>query len=277
MTKIKVPFRLDIAGSFTDLSVYRAKGGAHVTLPLDYYIQISQGSGCLQSDFINEINSAVSRLLNVAKLDLCITCDLHHGAGLGASSATIVGIIKFYLKHYSRDFPPDMVARIAIALIEANKSAGGRQDEYSAAFGLPLYLEYDQEVLDWHIVELPNDFRTEIEQWGLIYRERNISCQDMLKHEIAMNYPTEKIVKLTTEIYRAIENDAFERFWSLYRHHWHLVEELNPLKINDDIRELRCQFPKTFIRPCGAGAGGYILIHDKVPLAEEIIKVKLKI
>lgn len=270
---MNIPLRLDIAGSFTDLPVYREKGGAHVTFPLDYHIRIiksSQGS----SDYINEINCAVSEKLNVTKMGLDFLCDLQHGAGLGVSSATIVAIIKFYIEHYAINLSPNAVAATTVAITEATGVVCGRQDEYSAAFGMPLYLQYWGNHLTSRVIKISKDFRSEIEKWCLVYRTRSMSCQDMLKHEIKMNYSTKEIVKLTSEIYNAIGNDDFERFLTAYLEHWNLVEKLNIYKINNDIRELRKQFPNTFIRPCGAGAGGYILIHDDVCI-DESIKVKL--
>lgn len=265
--EVKVPLRLDIAGSYTDLPQYRS-GGAHVILPLDYYVRASEGIA--SDDFVNGMSGRVARELGVCKLNVQCTCDLVHGSGLGASSATTVALVRFYSKVYQLEMNDVLIVQTAIRIIEQS-AVVGRQDEYCAVFGKPLYLQYKGATVMVHELELPSAIKEEVEKWSLIYVPRTITGQAMLLYEVNKKYDSREIVRLTGEICYAIEGNDFPQFWSLYQEHWKIVEEQNPLKINEDIRQLRAQFPDLYIRPCGAGGGGYVLIHGNCVLDNSVV------
>lgn len=264
--EVKVPLRLDIAGSYTDLPQYR-KDGAHVVLPLDYYVRAS--GGMTHDVFVNKMSDRVARELGVRKLDVQCVCELVHGSGLGASSATTVALIRFYSEFYHLEIH-DTLVQIAIRII-ARMGVVGRQDEYCATFGKPLYLQYKGAAVTVHELELPPAIKEEVEKWHLVYVPRTVTGQAMLRYEVDQKFDSREIVRLTGEICYAIEGNDFPQFWSLYLDHWKIVEEQNPLKINEDILQLRTQFPDLYIRPCGAGGGGYVLIHGNCPLNDRIV------
>jgi len=349
---IKVPLRLDIAGSYTDLPGYREKGGTHINAPLDYGVRIvstptteavlwstptRQDRGGLRSrrdgeatkgaplnavvhkddgwvrcvrsttpstadifslsppiasqtpqsppkegqdEFIEKMNFQVAQILNVPRVELMSTCDIEHGSGLGASSATVVGIVQYYSEVYHLQLKPEELALFACKAIEQTGICG-RQDEFSAAFGCPVYLRYNkncvshEEITIVDTFELPPEFRRNMETWKLLYRPRTISCQEMLDHEMKANFNIEPIVQGTILMYNAIVNADWSNFYQAYKAHWLFVEGQNPSKINADIREIRRRYEGIYIRPCGAGAGGYLLIHGDVQ-GENIIDLKLK-
>ena len=291
---MKTPLRLDIAGSYTDLPGYREKGGRHINLPLDYYIHVQTGNN--ENAFVNQMNIHVSEILKVSIQPLTAVCDLEHGSGLGASSATVVGIVKYYSEKYNLSLSPYEIALSACKAIGWEGGIVGRQDEYSAAFACPLYLLYlryykntlkrpvvralsaDATVVDTTVVkpfELPTEFRQNIAKWKLLYIPRTIPCQEMLDYEMNANFNIEPIVQHTVLMYNAVVNADWSNFYQAYKAHWLFVEGQNPSKINADIREIRRRYEGIYIRPCGAGAGGYLLIHGDVQ-GENIIDLKLK-
>ena len=280
---IKVPLRLDIAGSYTDLPGYREKGGTHINVPLDYGVRIFHRDGDvkeLKDEFIDNMNFQVAQILNVPRVELTSTCDIEHGSGLGASSATVVGIVQYYSEVYHLQLKPEELALFACKAIEQTGICG-RQDEFSAAFGCPVYLRYNkncvshEEITIVDTFELPPEFRRNMETWKLLYRPRTISCQEMLDHEMKANFNIEPIVQHTVLMYNAVVNADWDNFYQAYKAHWLFVEGQNPSKINADIREIRRRYEGIYIRPCGAGAGGYLLIHGDVQ-GENIIDLKLK-
>lgn len=278
--KINVPLRLDIAGSYTDLPGYREKGGMHIATPLDYYVRFySHPLNTLAFQpidgnfFVREMNYRVAWWFRNNYPQTLIThCDLQHGAGLGGSSAAVVGLVKWYTQYSGRSMTPHQVAECACQVIEQT-SICGRQDEFCSAFASPLYLYYNNQT-QVQAFEWPEEFRRNIEGWNLLYIPRTTSCQDMLEYEMNANLDMEPIVYFTKLMYKAIQKADWNNFWKWYVAHWKFVEEQNPRKINDEIRELRKKYNGIYIRPCGAGAGGYLLVHGEIT-GENIYKIKL--
>lgn len=279
--KIKVPLRLDIAGSYSDLPGYREKGGMHIATPLDYAVQLSLHP-CIThllhpfdgNFFVSEMNSRVAWWFrNNYPQPVIAYYDLQHGAGLGGSSATVVGLVKWYAQFSGRLMTPHQVAECACQVTEQT-SICGRQDEFCSAFASPLYLYYNNQETQVMTFEWPEEFRRNIEGWNLLYIPRTISCQEMLEYEMNANLDMEPIVYFTKLMYKAIQKADWDEFWKWYVAHWKFVEEQNPRKINDEIRELRKKYNGIYIRPCGAGAGGYLLIHGNIE-GENTIQVKL--
>lgn len=273
---IKIPLRLDIAGAWTDLPSYR-HNGAHLILPLDYYvcIQAQAGEALDENGYVGDMNARIAAKLNVPIVNLCAHCELEHGAGLGSSSSTVVGMIEYYNQLHQLDLDTANIAIMATEVI-AEKHISGRQDEYSAAYKKPLYLRYHGD--DMTIVDEVNwspKFIKQIESWTLFYFPRSMSGQEILNYEINLQSDMSGIVNLTEYMSKAIQNNDFDAFWRRYRIHWQVIEERNPYKINDAVRLLRRQNAGTFIRACGAGAGGYTLIHGNIGL-DSAIPVRIK-
>lgn len=278
---IKTPLRLDIAGSYTDLPGYREKGGMHIATPLDYAVRLYShpvDTPFLQpidsNFFVREMNHRVSWWFRNAYPHTVIAhCDLQHGAGLGGSSATVVSLVKSYLQFNRGEMSPHQIAECACQCIEQTGICGC-QDEFCAAFARPVYLSYHNNETEVQTFEWPEEFRRNIEGWNLLYIPRTTSCQDMLEYEMKANLDMEPIVYFTKLIYKAIQKADWDEFWKWYMAHWKFVEEQNSRKINDEIRELRKQYAGVYIRPCGAGAGGYLLVHGEIT-GENISKIEL--
>ena len=289
---IKVPLRLDIAGGYTDLPGYREKGGMHIATPLDYAVTIYAYANTKYhlppvDDFVEEMNHRVAWLLGNHPQKLNSYCSLEQGAGLGGSSATVVGLVQWYARTRTEIMSPLKIAQFACQVVEQT-SICGRQDEFCSAFASPLYLYYNNQETQVQTFEWPEEFRRNIEGWNLLYIPRTTSCQDMLDYEMKANLEIEPISYFTKLMYKAILDADWDEFWKWYIAHWKFVEEQNPRKINDAIRELREQYPGIYIRPCGAGAGGYLLVHGEMPRkrcherearseieSEKAIKIKL--
>ena len=266
---IKVPLRLDIAGSYSDLPGYREKGGMHIAAPLDYAVRLyATSTRCSRhhllpvDNFFDEMNHRVAWLLGNHPMNLSSRCSLEHGAGLGGSSAVVVGLVQWYAQAKMGIILPLKIAQLACQVIEQT-SICGRQDEFCAAYARPVYLYYHNNETEVQTFEWPEEFRRNIEGWNLLYIPRTTSCQEMLEYEMNANLDIEPIIYFTRLMYKAILDADWNEFWKWYVAHWKFVEEQNPRKINNALRELRKQYAGVYIRPCGAGAGGYLLVHGE--------------
>jgi galactokinase/mevalonate kinase-like predicted kinase len=302
MMKVKIPLRLDIAGSFTDLPSYIGDGG-HITLPLDYYVTIEEDleddesrlvmEYTSPSPFVEEINKLVVEHFNtrlhvgrqgVEMIPLTAKSDIKYGGGLGGSSSTMVGIIRYYNQKYNWGFNAREEAGIAINVTQAQRGFCGRQDEYNAALGCPLYLRYHKGQTTVKTLFLSDDFKRKINSWSLYNMPREIDGQTIMEHEVNLKADVGPINRFTKGMYEAIANDDYETFRRTYGFHWQYVEKLNPLKVQSGLKDLRKLIPGVLIRHVGAGGGGYALIHGDVVEhdcgtyrdREGIIPVKLK-
>lgn len=271
---IRIPLRLDIAGSFTDLPGY-LNGGGHIVAPLDYYIHVRVGE-VSDEPVVNGINSLVSHDFGLPEPDdLSIRCDLSHGGGLGTSSSTLVGIIAHYSQTYNQPMSHRDMVKMSIRITESQRGFCGRQDEISAVYGsTPLSIEYNGEFSVTPLI-FPEQFKENIEQWFLYYIPRTVSGQAILDYETKLKADVEPLNTLRKLMLSNIASQNWNAFYINYRKHWLLVEVLSPLKINDAIRRLRSDFG-CFIRPCGAGGGGYVLIHGDASGLEGAVPVKLR-
>lgn len=271
--KIKIPLRLDIAGAWTDLPSYR-HNGAHLTLPLDYYVCIQAGEALDENGYVSDMNARIAAKLNVPSVNLCAHCELEHGAGLGSSSSAVVGMIEYYNYINQLNLSTEEIAITATEVI-AEKHISGRQDEYSAAYKKPLYLQYHGDNMTTvNEMNWPSDFVEQVETWTLVYYPRTLTGQEILNYEINLQTDMAGLVYSVGKMYETIQNGDWADFWRRYDLHWQVIENMNPYKINAAVKLLRRQNAGTFIRACGAGAGGYTLIHGNVGL-DDAIPVKI--
>jgi D-glycero-alpha-D-manno-heptose-7-phosphate kinase len=169
----RAPLRLGLAGGGTDVSPYCDEfGGAILNVTIGHYAYASieaNDSGCVEFsssdqnllvecdavaalpadgklDLLKAVhNHAVKHFNKGEPLSLRLTTrvDVPSGSGLGGSSTLVVAVLKAYsewLNHPMDDYELAQAA-YAIERIDAGL-AGGRQDQYAAAFGGFNFMEF---------------------------------------------------------------------------------------------------------------------------------------
>ena len=171
--RARAPLRLGLAGGGTDLSpfcdqftgaVLSATIGryayAHLTERNDSYVRfIANDLGIedlleARSDLPTDdglplhravYNCMVSRYLDgaVPAITISSTVDAPPGSGLGSSSALVVALVEVFATAFDLPLAPYEVARLAYEIERIDLGlAGGRQDQYAAAFGGINFIEF---------------------------------------------------------------------------------------------------------------------------------------
>lgn len=171
--RARVPLRLDLAGSGTDLSPYcDAHGGAVLNTTIDRYAYafieeaddglvhfLAPDLGVAEhvpADAAASVPGPLPLHAGVARRmasaygggiirPIRITCyvDAPPGSGLGSSSALVVALVTAFAVHYDVPLGPYDAAHLAWD-IERNDLglAGGKQDQYAGTFGGTNYIEF---------------------------------------------------------------------------------------------------------------------------------------
>jgi D-glycero-alpha-D-manno-heptose-7-phosphate kinase len=171
--RARAPLRLGLAGGGTDLSPYcDDHGGAVLNATIDRFAYAhvfpnSNGKVIFRARDVDEeeelkpdADFPVHRGLMLHRavyarmvksycggtpipLTLSTTIDVPVGSGLGASSALVVALIESLRNVLQLPLGPYDVARLAFDIERVDLGlAGGRQDQYSAAFGGLNYIEF---------------------------------------------------------------------------------------------------------------------------------------
>jgi D-glycero-alpha-D-manno-heptose-7-phosphate kinase len=169
----RVPLRLGLAGGGTDLSLYsEVYGGAVLNCTIDRYAytfisprvddKISFRARDLDTDELHDLAPAIAPtgglllhrgVYNRVVRDFCggeplavtvsTTVDAPPGSGLGSSSALVVALVEAFRAYLDLPLGRYDVAKLAHD-IERNDLglAGGKQDQYAAAFGGVNFIEF---------------------------------------------------------------------------------------------------------------------------------------
>jgi D-glycero-alpha-D-manno-heptose-7-phosphate kinase len=171
--RARAPLRLGMAGGGTDLSPYCDRFGgavlnatidrfafAHVTPNADGRLHFRASDVGLEESFepgddlpLNDglvLHKAVYlhmvrtyRLCPCPALTVSTTTDAPAGSGLGSSSALVVALVEAFRAALDLPLSPYDVARLAFQIERLDLGlAGGRQDQYAAAFGGVNFMEF---------------------------------------------------------------------------------------------------------------------------------------
>lgn len=171
--RARAPLRLGLGGGGTDLAMYSDKyGGVVLNATIDRYAYAhvllrNDNQICLKADDLDrEENLPCSMDLDIHEglclhravyrhmmaiyhdgvplpLTITTTIDVPAGSGLGASSALTVALINAFAHAMGLPLGPYEVARLAVEIEREQLAlAGGKQDQYAAAFGGFNFIEF---------------------------------------------------------------------------------------------------------------------------------------
>lgn len=194
ITRSRSPLRLGLAGGGTDLSPYcNLFGGAVLNTTIDRYAfatlalrnddrlvfeahDLDLAHECHVDDDLSSIPMALHRGVyermirdynggRRIAMNLITTVDAPLGSGLGSSSALVVALVDAFRALFELPLGEYDVARLAFDIERVDlRLAGGRQDQYAAAFGGVNFIEFfmDERVIV-NPLRLRRSIRNELE------------------------------------------------------------------------------------------------------------------
>lgn len=171
-TRCRAPLRLGLAGGGTDLSPYSEDyGGAVFNCTIDRYAyafiapredgrvvfqardlkteEVFEGPAGVHRSRLDLHRGVYSRMLRdyhngkALPLTITTTVDAPMGSGLGSSSALVVALVDAFRVLLEAPLGPYDVARLAYEIERVDLNlAGGKQDQYAAAFGGANFIEF---------------------------------------------------------------------------------------------------------------------------------------
>ena len=170
--RARAPLRLGLAGGSTDLSHYSEQyGGAVLNATIDRYAHVSLSvipgdDLIMEAGDLDQTDRVPARKLVIKEglmlhravysriseqflagwspgLKIETMIDAPAGSGLGSSSALVVALVQAFRVAFDLPLGPYDVARLAFDIERKDLGlAGGRQDQYAAAFGGVNFIEF---------------------------------------------------------------------------------------------------------------------------------------
>jgi D-glycero-alpha-D-manno-heptose-7-phosphate kinase len=185
------PVRLDLAGGWTDVPPFSSReGGLVVTAAIRLFaraeiqlggrgfrlisedlqdrLEVSDSSGLVRDGRL-DLQKAGLRMLPVGGCTLITRSDAPPGSGLGSSGALDVALVAALSSARGESRDPVEIAETACHLeaVEAGIS-GGRQDQFAAALGGFLRMEFRDPHAEVERLKLDSDFMTELAERTLL-------------------------------------------------------------------------------------------------------------
>lgn len=323
--RARAPLRLGFAGGGTDLSPFcDLHGGAILNVTIDRFaychLEVASKESGGQAHF-RAADIGVESLFDVADLRqpreidglslhiatynriseqfldgrkppvrMVTTIDAPPGSGLGSSSALCVAMVEAFGKAFDLPLGQYDVARIAFEIERIDLGlAGGRQDQYAAAFGGFNYMEFLQEErVIVNPLRIPESVVRELEASVLICftgvsRSSDIIIRDQIKTVKTTDLlGMESLQRLKTdaaEMKQALLKGELGLFSEILDRSWQNKKNTSASISNSHIEEfyeLARRNGATAGKVSGAGGGGFMMFMvdpaDRIPLANALAK-----
>jgi len=301
----RTPFRISFFGGGTDfLDFYREHGGAVISTTVDQYCYISMHRLSPFFRYRFKANYAKSERVDHPRqfqhplirecllylkvrdgLEISHVSDLPGRTGLGTSSSFTVGLLHALHTYLGQEVTAEDLAREAIHIERVRvRDSGGHQDQYAAAYGGFLRLDFsgDQEVRVTRLTLPLNRFRDLQARLMLFYTGVEQSAETISKEQtkrIGRNHaPLREMLQMVNEAQRVLTGKGSLRpFGDLLHESWKRKRELakgitNRLVDNayDAARSAGAQGGKLL----GAGGRGFLLLFVE-PQAHAAVRRRL--
>jgi len=287
----RTPFRVSFFGGGTDFPEFYLKhGGTTLLTTINHYCYISlhriskffqfrfrasyaktelvQTPSEFQHPLIRESLLALDVQNNV---EISHVSDLPGRTGLGSSSSFTVGLLHALHALQGDRVTPEDLAREAIHVErERINDAGGHQDQYAAAYGGLIRLEFRTDGrVDVHRIPITHKREDDFEQHLLMfYMGTESSAEEILSNQ---RKRTEKNLSALTEMCELVNeaervivsNDSVLTFGELLHHGWELKKSLSTGITNSSIDEAYNAARKEGAlggKLLGAGGRGFLLL-----------------
>ena len=302
------PLRISFVGGGTDFPHYFERHGSAVlsatidhfanvvatprgdrevrirSLDLGHIVEYRLDEGPTYDGVMDLAKAAIERVGADTGLEMAITSDAPPGSGLGGSSALVTAVAAALAALGDRALAPDQLARVAYAIEREDLGiAGGWQDQYAAAFGGFNLLEFSADGVAVTPLRLSPERLRELRanlllcytgaartDLGLIeaqirmYREGREDTIVGMKHLHEMAYEMRDAIEAgELDLLGAMLQRAYENKKLMNPH----IAEGTPI---DRLFEVARSAGALGGKICGAGGGGYLLLHCKPERQSEV-------
>jgi D-glycero-alpha-D-manno-heptose-7-phosphate kinase len=309
------PVRLDFAGGWTDVPPYSAREGGVVlaaavqlyayaevqpresgyvltSKDLDLALELGD-AGDLAGDGPLPLLRAGLRLLRSGPCALVTRSDAPPGSGLGSSGAIDVALVAALAASRGRRLSAREVADIACRL-EAEEAGipGGRQDQFTAAFGGILRLSFRDPDATVEPLDLDPGFAAELERRMLLcYTGASRFSGDTIgrvmrayeRGEPAVAGALDGLRRAAEGMTEALRAGDFARIGALLSENWRLQQRLDAAMATPEMARLeRAMLDAGCLggKAAGAGAGGSMFFlgpDDPIAAREAVTRLGMRL
>jgi len=296
--KSRAPIRIDFAGGWTDVPPFSEKeGGAVINATINRYTYATcvprKGNEIkiISADFdiflevksfkkleydgnLDMIKAAIKKLNIKRGLDLYVRCDAPPGSGTGSSASIGVCLIGLLNHLQETKLSNHEIANLARELeIRELKIAGGKQDQFAAAFGGINFLEFYDPAVSLSRLRLPDNVINELEKHLIICYTGKSRLSGNIIQTVMGSYSKgikktvkalRNIKRITYEMKNALLSGDLKAFAELMTENWENQKQLDKSTTNPQIDSLfEIAFRNGAIggKALGAGGGGCILFY----------------
>ncbi len=296
--KSRAPIRIDFAGGWTDVPPFsKEEGGAVINAAInrytyatciprkrneikiisadfDIFLEVKSFRNLEYDGNLDMIKAAIKRLGIKQGMDLYVRCDAPPGSGTGSSASIGVCLIGLLNHLQDKKLSNHEIANLARELeIQELKIAGGKQDQFAAAFGNVNFLEFQDPSVSLSPLRLSDSVINELEKHLLIcYTGKsrlsgNIIQTVMGSYKKGIKKTTralKNIKRITYEMKNALLSGDLKAFAKLMTENWENQKQLDKSTTNAQIDSLfEIAFKKGAIggKALGAGGGGCVLFY----------------
>jgi D-glycero-alpha-D-manno-heptose-7-phosphate kinase len=307
---VRSPLRVTLGGGGTDLpSYYLQHGGYLLAAAIDRYVYITvhdnfaedlivkysslervQSSADVQHPLFREALALVG--VDGRGLEIASMADIPAGTGLGSSGSFITALLKA-LHTYKKNLvhPQELAEQACHIEIEVLKEDVGKQDQYIAALGGVMCLEFRT---DGAVQPLPLGISTEtlynLEDNLLLFftgysRSASAVLRDQNQRTIAGDLEVEQnlheLKDIAVRSQRALEQGDFPAFAQLLNAQWEHKKRRSGGASNNEIDHwyaLGMEHGALGGKLVGAGGGGFLMFYaeDKVRLRRALFDAGLR-
>ena len=291
MILTRTPLRICLGGGGTDIkNYYEQYGGYVVSAAINQYIYIvvhkhfeknirlcySRREIVQSSDEVRHpVAHEAMKLFDIEEggFEIISFADIPSDTGLGTSSSFTVGLITALASYKRVKMNKYEIAEMAVHIErELLKEAGGKQDQYIAAFGGITCLIFDKngKVLV-SPVQISHESIESLERDILLFytgiRRSSPKVQKALLRGVNKDTDTlsslHEIKRLGIETEEILRTGSIDRYAALLRQHWEAKQKLSEAVSNGRINrlyQLAIGNGATGGKIIGAGGGGYLLL-----------------
>jgi D-glycero-alpha-D-manno-heptose-7-phosphate kinase len=293
------PLRVTLGGGGTDLpSYFTMYGGFHVSAAIEIrvgvtmsrggrYVQFDGPAGVVEATSIDSLDNAILRAAlrlhwnGGARIRIRSRCPVPPGTGLGSSGSFAVALVAALLVVQASPCEPRRLAELACVVEAAGQSGPvGKQDPYVATFGGIQSYSYSRTgEVKVRELDIPADAAAELERRLLLFqvgRPRRsaevLAAQDAgtRSHDLRVAESLHSAREMGKRSAAMLERGDVDGLGRLLTDQWHLKVSRTPSATNpevDEAIETALAGGADGAKLVGAGAGGYVMVSARDPLA----------